>query len=88
MKIVYLTLMIGLLCISCDPVNHKYGKITSDKLINRISEIEIEKDFLDEYLVILKEESRASVELEPGVVAIFPLYQIENPQKGKIIEIG
>jgi quinol monooxygenase YgiN len=53
----------------------------------RISEIEIEPEFLEEYLSILKEESRASVELEPGVISIYPMYQNENPTEIRILEI-
>jgi quinol monooxygenase YgiN len=53
----------------------------------RISEIEIEPEFLEEYLSILKEESRASVELEPGVISIYPMYQNEKPTEIRILEI-
>ena len=56
-------------------------------MIVRISEIEIESSFLDEYKAILKEESAASVRLEPGVVSIFPMYQKENPTQVRILEI-
>ena len=53
----------------------------------RISEIEIEPEYLDEYLSILKAESKASVELEPGVISIYPMYQKENPTEIRILEI-
>ena len=53
----------------------------------RISEIEIEPEYLDEYLTILKEESKASVELEPGVISIYPMYQKEKPTEIRILEI-
>lgn len=53
----------------------------------RISEIEIEPEYLDEYLSILKEESKASVELEPGVISIYPMYQKGNPIEIRILEI-
>lgn len=56
-------------------------------MLIRISEIEIEPEYLKEYLDILKEESKASVELEPGVVSIYPLYQKENPNQIRILEI-
>lgn len=42
-----------------------------DRMMVRLSEIEIDSAFLDEYKDILKEESAASVKLEPGVIAIF-----------------
>ena len=56
-------------------------------MIVRISEIQIDPDRLDEYNAILKEESEASVRLEPGVISIFPMYQRENPTAIRILEI-
>lgn len=53
----------------------------------RISEIEIVPEYLDEYKAILKEESEASVRLEPGVISIFPMYQKESPTQVRILEI-
>ena len=59
---------------------------TKDMMI-RISEIEIDSNSLQEYNNILQEESRASVQLEPGVIAIYPMYQKENPTQIRILEI-
>lgn len=59
---------------------------TKDMMI-RISEIEIDLTYLKEYNAILQEESRASVQLETGVIAIYPLYQKENPTQFRILEI-
>jgi quinol monooxygenase YgiN len=53
----------------------------------RISEIEIDSNYLEEYKAILKEEARASVKLEPGVICIYPMYQKENPAQIRILEI-
>jgi quinol monooxygenase YgiN len=53
----------------------------------RISEIEIDSSYLDQYNKILKEESRASVKLEPGVISIYPMYQKDNPTQVRILEI-
>ncbi len=53
----------------------------------RISEIEIHSHYLAEYKAILKEEAEASVQLEPGVISIFPMYQKENPTQVRILEI-
>ena len=53
----------------------------------RISEIEIVPEYLQEYNAILKEESSASVKIEPGVIAIFPMYQQENTTQVRIVEI-
>jgi len=47
----------------------------------RISEIEIVPEYLDEYKAILKEEAAASVKLEPGVIAIFPMFEKEIRRK-------
>lgn len=55
--------------------------------IVRLSEIELDPVHLDEYKAILKEESAASVKLEPGVIAIFPMYQKENPTSVRILEM-
>lgn len=60
--------------------------IEPDMLV-RISEIEILPDYLEEYNSILKEEASASVKLEPGVIAIFPMYQQESPTQIRIIEM-
>lgn len=53
----------------------------------RISEIQIDPKHLDEYKAILKEESEASVRLEPGVIAILPMYERENDTEIRILEI-
>ena len=58
----------------------------SDMII-RISEIEIEPSFLKEYMDILNEEASASVKLEPGVISIFPMFQKENHNQIRILEI-
>jgi quinol monooxygenase YgiN len=76
-----------ILCISCGQKGHQYENFNSDKMMIRISEIEIEPEYLDEYLSILKEESKASVELESGVISIYPMYQKENPTEIRILEI-
>jgi len=60
--------------------------IKRDMMI-RISEIEIVPEFLEEYNSILKEEASASVKFEKGVIAIFPMYEKENPTQIRIVEI-
>jgi len=59
----------------------------NNKMMIRVSEIEIDSNYLEEYKTILKEESRASVRLEPGVISIYPMYQKENPTQVRILEI-
>lgn len=53
----------------------------------RISEIEIVPEYLDTYNAILKEAAAASVKKEPGVIAIFPMYQTDNASRLRIVEI-
>jgi quinol monooxygenase YgiN len=53
----------------------------------RIAEIQIDPACVKEYTAILKEEASDSVRLEPGVIAIFPMWQKEDPTKVKILEI-
>ena len=59
----------------------------SKNMMIRLSEIEIDSNYLKEYNAILQEESRASVQLEAGVIAIYPLYQKESPTQIRILEI-
>lgn len=56
-------------------------------VIIRISEIEIHPEHLEEYKAILKYEAEASVRLETGVIAIFPMYQKDNPTQVRILEM-
>jgi quinol monooxygenase YgiN len=57
------------------------------KMIVRISEIQVDASRLVQYKAILAEEAEASVRLEPGVVAIFPMYAKENDTEFRILEI-
>ena len=61
--------------------------VQTNAMMIRISEIEIYSNSLGEYKSILQEESRASVQLEPGVIAIYPMYQKENLSQVRNIEI-
>jgi len=58
-----------------------------DTMLIRISEIEIDSNYLDKYNAILIEEARASVKLEPGVIAIYPMNQQDHPTEIRILEI-
>jgi quinol monooxygenase YgiN len=67
-----------------------FTKIVSGQqqdMIIRISEIEIHAQYLSEYKSILKEEAAASVKLEKGVVAIFPMDQKVDSTQIRILEI-
>jgi quinol monooxygenase YgiN len=57
------------------------------EMIIRISEIEIYPQYFEEYKTILKHEAEASVRLEKGVIAIFPMFQKDNPTQVRILEI-
>jgi quinol monooxygenase YgiN len=59
----------------------------TDELMIRIAELEIDSSYIEEYNNILREESHASVQLEPGVIAIFPMYQKQDPTQIRILEI-
>jgi quinol monooxygenase YgiN len=59
----------------------------TNNMIIRISEIEIDSGYLEEYLNNLQLESMTSVQKEPGVIAIFPMYQKEDPTQIRILEI-
>jgi quinol monooxygenase YgiN len=50
------------------------------QMMVRMSEIQVQAEHLERYRTILKEEAEASVRLEPGVIAIFPMYQREDPR--------
>jgi quinol monooxygenase YgiN len=73
--------------LSCKPKEQHESMEKLNGMIIRISEIEIEPNYLDEYLSILKEESEASVRLETGVISIYPMFQKENPNEIRILEI-
>lgn len=73
--------------LSCNDQDLKSNSLTTDAMVVRIAELEIVPEYLEEYLAILKEESEASVRLEPGVICIFPMYQKENPTQIRLLEI-
>ncbi len=72
---------------SCDKEIQSTGEDHYDEMIIRIAELTIEPDYLQAYLDILKEESEASVRLEPGVLCIYPMYVKENPTRIRLLEI-
>lgn len=62
-------------------------KVNTENMMIRLAEIEIDSAYLEEYISILKEESEASVRLEPGVICIYPMFQKENPTEIRLLEI-
>lgn len=61
-------------------------KAEIDMLV-RISEIEVYPEYLNEYIKFAKEVTETSVKNESGVVAIYPMIQIGNNRKIRILEI-
>jgi alkylhydroperoxidase/carboxymuconolactone decarboxylase family protein YurZ/quinol monooxygenase YgiN len=61
--------------------------VTAPDMMVRISEIKVFPEFLEEYKAILKEESAASMKIEPGVISLFAMYQTESPTQVRIVEI-
>ncbi|MFT3982020.1 MAG: carboxymuconolactone decarboxylase family protein [Ferruginibacter sp.] len=53
----------------------------------RIAEIEIVPEFLQAYKTILQANVLASMEKEPGVISIFPMYRQQTPTLFRIVEI-
>ncbi|GJI87613.1 putative quinol monooxygenase [Duganella hordei] len=53
----------------------------------RISEIQVAANHLQQYKTILAEEAEASLRLESGVIAIFPMYDKERDTEFRILEI-
>jgi quinol monooxygenase YgiN len=82
-----LILLMTLLTNSCGVKDPKNNVIQSNDMMIRIAEIGIDADYLDEYIAILQEESEASVRLEAGVIAIYPMFQKDNPTEIRILEI-
>lgn len=63
------------------------AKAQQQAMMIRISEIEIHPQHVEHYKTILKEEAEASVRLEPGLIAIFPMFQKDNPTQVRILEM-
>lgn len=61
--------------------------LNKEDIMVRIAEIEIYPEYFDEYTAVLKEESKASVRLEKGVICIFPMYLKDNPAEIRLLEI-
>lgn len=87
MKKTSLLLLTIILCFSCGQKEQPQENFNADALMIRMAEISIEPAYVAEYLSILKEASKASVALEAGVIAIYPMYQKENPTEIKILEV-
>ena len=85
-KNVFVAFCISLLTWSCTQSTKESDMKPEDMMI-RIAEIEIDSTYLDEYISILKEESAASIALEPGILCIYPMYKKETPTSIRLLEI-
>lgn len=60
---------------------------TSEHLMVRIAELEIDPDQLEAYKAILAEEQEASVRLEPGVLMLHSVAIADNPTHIRLLEV-
>ncbi|WP_304236625.1 putative quinol monooxygenase [Jiulongibacter sediminis] len=87
MKKLYLILITAIPLISFGQDNLQNQQHIQHNMMIRLVEIEIEPEYLDEYLNILKEESNASMKIEPGVISIYPMNQKDKPNEIRLLEI-
>lgn len=87
LKIGFLALLPALAGMACSTMNQNKKGLKADDMMIRMAELEIDSAYLEEYIAILKEESAASVRLEPGVICIYPMFQKENPTEIRLLEI-
>ena len=66
---------------------HEPASAQEDAMLVRLAEIEVDADAVETYKAILEEEAEASVRLEPGVIAIFPVYDEQRPTSFRILEV-
>lgn len=79
-----LVLVLGNACNGTSPTN---TFLPTEEMKIRIAELEIDANYIEEYTSILKEEAAKSIELEDGVICIFPMYEKENPNLIRLLEI-
>ncbi|WBS04084.1 antibiotic biosynthesis monooxygenase [Pseudoduganella sp. SL102] len=66
---------------------HAQGQAQGQEMMVRISEIQVHAEHLAQYKAILAEEAEASVRLEPGVIAIFPMFERDSDTEFRILEM-
>lgn len=87
MKKLQLIIAALLLSFSCVPEEKINPEVDFEKMMIRIAELEIAEEHLDSYLFELKKEAKASMDIENGVISIFPMYKEEHPTQITIVEI-
>ncbi|MGR3809736.1 putative quinol monooxygenase [Jiulongibacter sp. NS-SX5] len=73
--------------VGCQREKNDASSVNTDELLVRIAELEIYPEYIDEYISILQIEAAASVEVESGVISIFPMTIKDDKNKVRIIEI-
>ena len=76
-----------LLAAVCFAACNKPNVKMRNDLIARIAEIEVNEGYLEEYLAAAHNVGTRSVEIEPGVICIFPMQVKESPNTIRIVEI-
>ena len=56
-------------------------------MIVRIAKVKVDPQYLDEYMVFVRENGKASVEKESGVISLFPMQDKNDPTDFSIVEI-
>ena len=89
-KFLFIFLLAAVTFAAC---NKSDMKMTNDQLqmtndlIVRIAEIEVNEGYLEEYLAAAHNVGTKSVEIEPGVICIFPMQVKDSPNTIRILEI-
>lgn len=79
-------IFVFMLSLSLSGINAQQ-KMADEQLMVRIAEIEIVPEYSYEYKKILIEEAAASIKIEAGVIAIFPMVELQNADQIRIVEI-
>lgn len=66
---------------------YAFSKSTSNDVVVRIAQLEIDPAKLADYTVAVREEMEDAVRLEPGVLAIYAVAEKENPARLHFFEI-
>lgn len=83
----YTQIIIALTLILNLSIANAQEQVSNQEMMVRIAEIEIYPEYLKEYKEILRIEAAASIEKEPGVIAIFPMLEQKNHSQIRIVEI-
>lgn len=87
MRFVIIIILFALLSSCSDqPPTERLSPNTAEMMI-RIAEIDVDSNYLKDYVAILQEEAVASVRLEPGVLCIYPMFEREQPTQIRLLEI-